>query len=45
MVWGELDELYLRDCVEKTLWTPLQMNITKITSEITQSPIVLMNTR
>ena len=37
---GELYEL----STHRTLWTPLQMNNPKISGEVTQSPIVLMNT-
>ena len=35
---------WTRDCWEEALWTPLQMNNPKISGEVTQSPIVLMNT-
>jgi hypothetical protein len=33
------------NCVKCTLWTPLQMNNLKISGEVTQSSVVLMNTR
>ena len=39
----ELDNV-LNGRLPESLWTPLQMNNPKISGEVTQSPIVLMNT-
>ena len=43
--WPKWEEAIQKELVSlETLWTPLQMNNPKISGEVTQSPIVLMNT-